>query len=146
MTKNRRLIAGSATLFAIAVLAVVGQRVSPAVMATGANASKRRCDVDAPEALKAAGKRWCADGLFVRAAITGDDKDVIAVMQFTPNGAQTWELQSGLLMGEFVGLTNQLAADAPGKNISIALHDAADRRVGACARTTTDKAALCGNK
>jgi hypothetical protein len=146
MTNNRRIAAGSATLVAIIVLAVVGQRVSPAVMATGANASKNRCDVDAPPALHNAGKRWCADGLFVRAAITGDDKDVIAVMQFTPNGAQTWELQSGLLMGEFANLTNQVAADAPGKNISIDLHDAADRRVGACARKTTDKAAKCGTK
>jgi hypothetical protein len=116
------------------------------MMAPVGDSRKKGCDVDAPEALKAAAKKWCADGLFSRAAVTGDDQHVIAVMQFTPNGAQTWELQSGLLMGEFRGLTEQLASAAPGKDISIALHDAADRRVGACARTSADTAATCGNK
>lgn len=112
----------------------------------GGDVKKRGCDVDAPPSLHPAAKKWCADGLFSRAAVTGDDKNVIAAMQFTPNGAQTWELQSGLLMGEFVGLTDQMASAAPGKNISIDLHDAADRRVGVCARATTDTAAKCGTK
>jgi hypothetical protein len=146
MTKGMHTALAILVVGAIVGLAIAGQRLAPAMLAPIGDTRKTACKVDAPEALKAAAKRWCADGLFARAAVTGDDKDVIAVMQFTPNGAQTWELQSGLLMGEFRGLTDQFAADAAGRNISIALHDAADRRVGACARRTTDKAATCGDK
>jgi hypothetical protein len=142
-----KVTTGVGVVLAILVLAGAGQRLSPPMMApVGGDSKKRGCDVDAPQALHPAAKKWCANGLFSRAAVTGDDQNVIAVMQFTPNGAQTWELQSGLLMGEFTGLTDQMASAAPGKNISIDLHDAADRRVGACARATIDSAATCGTK
>jgi hypothetical protein len=146
MTKTARLGATVGTVMAIVVLAYAGQRLSPPMLAPVGDSHKKACNVDAPDVLKPVAKKWCADGLFARAEITGDDKDVISVMQFTPNGAQTWELQSGLLMGEFLGLTDQMAAAAPGKSISVALHDPAGRRVGACARATTDTAATCGTK
>jgi hypothetical protein len=68
------------------------------------------------------------------------------VAKFNPNGAQTWQLQSGLLIGEFRMLTEQMAAAAPEKNLAIDLHDAADRRVGGCARTPADATATCGTK
>lgn len=141
-----KVTAGLGGLFAILGLAIAGERLSPPMMAPVGGGSKKGCDVDAPKALHAAAKKWCADGLFSRAAVTGDEKNVIAVMQFTPNGAQTWELQSGLLMGEFRGLTDQMAADAAGKDIAVDLHDAADRRVGSCARATTDRAATCSTR
>jgi len=147
MNRTRRLGAGAGTVMAIVALAFAGERLAPPMMApAGGDPHKRACNVDAPEVLKPVARKWCADGLFARAEITGDDQNVISVMQFTPNGAQTWELQSGLLMGEFLGLTDQMAAAAPGKSISVALHDPAGRRVGACARATTDTAATCGTQ
>jgi hypothetical protein len=83
--------------------------------------------------------------LFLKAIVTAADaENVVAVMQFTPNGAQTWQLQSGLLTGEFRRLTDQLAAAAGGRNISVALNDAGDRRVGACSRKVSDTTATCG--
>lgn len=145
--KVGRVTLSVATLLGVIVLAYAGEHLSPpAKTPAGGDSRKKGCDVDAPKALHAAAKRWCADGLFSRVAVTGDDKNVIAVMQFTPNGAQTWELQSGILLGEFRNLSDQMAAEAAGKNLSIALHDAADRRVGACARATTDAATTCGTK
>lgn len=136
-----------AAVVAVLALAYVGQRLSPPQMApAGGGIGKKKCDVDAPQPLHAAAKQWCDDGLFQRVSVTGDEKNVIAVMQFNANGAQTWELQSGLLTGEFRNLTEQLAAVATGKDLSIDLHDAADRRVGVCARAQSDAAATCGAK
>ena len=130
---------------AIVALAIAGQRFAPPNQTpAGGDVKGQHCDVDAPEPLHAAAKRWCADGLFVKAIVTtADPQNVIAVMQFTPNGAQTWQLQSGLLMGEFRSLTDQLAAAAGGTNISVALNDAGDRRVGACQRKSNEAAATC---
>ena len=145
--KTKQVTAGAATVVAVIALAFMGQKLSPPQMApAGGSLGKKSCDVDAPQALHAVAKRWCADGLFQKMAVTGDAKNVSAVARFNANGAQTWELQSGLLIGEFRNLTDQMAASAPGKDLSIALHDAADRRVGACARTTTDASATCGTK
>jgi len=144
---NARLLVTVGAVVGVIVLAYVGQRLSPPAMApAGGGIQKQACDVDAPQPLHAAAKRWCADGLFQKVAVTGDQKNVIAVMRFNANGAQTWQLQSGLLTGEFRNLTEQMAAAAPGRDLSIALHDAADRRVGACARTTADASATCGAK
>ena len=144
---NARLLVTVVAVVGVIALAYVGERFSPPAMApAGGSIQKQACDVDAPQPLHAAAKRWCADGLFQKVAVTGDQKNVIAVARFNPNGAQTWQLQSGLLIGEFRNLTDQMATAAPGKDLSIALHDAADRRVGACARTATDASATCGTK
>jgi hypothetical protein len=145
MTKPAQIGLGIALVLVIFMLAVAGERLAPPNQApAGGDGKSQKCDVDAPEPLHAAAKRWCADGLFVKAIVTtADPENVIAVMQFTPNGAQTWQLQSGLLMGEFRTLTDQLAVAAGARNISVALNDAGDRRVGACQRKTTDTAATC---
>ena len=139
-------IAGVVILAAIAVLAVAGQRYAPPNPApAGGDIRGQHCDVDAPPPLHAAAKRWCANDLFLKAIVTTADADnVVAVMQFTPNGAQTWQLQSSLLSGEFRNLTNQLAAVSGGRNVSVALNDAGDRRVGVCERKTTEATATCG--
>jgi len=144
MTTTAQAALGAALVLAAVGLAVLGEHLAPPVQGpVGRDARKKGCSIEAPQPLTEAAKRWCASGLFVRAAARADDKNVIAVMQFTPNGAQTWELQSGLLIGEFRNLTDQMAADAGGREIGVDLHDAADRRVGACARTRADAAATC---
>jgi len=145
MTTAAQTGLGIALVLIIFMLAVAGERLAPPNQApAGGDAKNQKCDVDAPEPLHAAAKRWCADGLFLKAIVTtADAQNVIAVMQFTPNGAQTWQLQSGLLMGEFRTLTDQLAVAAGGRNISVALNDAGDRRVGACERKPDEAAATC---
>ena len=147
MARSTSTIAGAALLAGIVGLAIAGQRLAPANQApAGGDIKGQHCDVEAPEPFHAAAKRWCANDLFLKAIVTtADPENVVAVMQFTPNGAQTWQLQSGLLAGEFRTLTDQLAAAAgAGMNISVALNDAGDRRVGACQRKTTDRASTCG--
>lgn len=136
---------GIAIVLAIFVLAIAGERLAPPNQApAGGDVKGQHCDVDAPQPLHAAAKRWCANDLFLKVIVTtADAENVVAVMQFTPNGAQTWQLQSGLLTGEFRSLTDQLAAAAGGRNINVALNDAGDRRVGVCGRKTTDTASTC---
>ena len=145
MKRPTAIIAGVALLAAIVALAVAGQRFAPPNQApAGGDIKGQHCEVDAPEPFHAVAKRWCANDLFLRATVTAADaQNVIAVMQFTPNGAQTWQLQSGLLSGEFRNLTDQLAAAAGDRNISVALNDAGDRRIGACERKMTDTTATC---
>jgi hypothetical protein len=148
MTPAARTGLGIAIVVIIFALAMIGQRLAPPIQAgSGSDFRKQQCDVDAPEPLRAAAKVWCANGLFMKATVTAADaKNVVAVMQFTPNGAQSWQLQSGLLSTEFRSLTDRLAAAAPGKDISVALHDAGDRRIGVCARAISDASATCGTK
>jgi hypothetical protein len=146
MTRLASISAGVTLVAAIVALAIAGQRFAPPNQTpAGGDVKGQHCDVDAPEPLHAAAQRWCANDLFLKAIVTtADAENVIAVMQFTPNGAQTWQLQSGLLAGEFRMLTDQLAAAAGGRNVSVALNDAGERRVGACSRRATDAAATCG--
>jgi hypothetical protein len=145
MTRSASVVGGLVLVVGILVLAVAGQRLAPPNQApSGGDVKGQRCDVDAPEPLHKAAKRWCDNDLFLKAIVTtADAQNVIAVMQFTPNGAQTWQLQSGLLSGEFRMLTDQLAAASGGRNISVALNDAGDRRVGVCERKSTETAATC---
>jgi hypothetical protein len=145
--KTKTVAAHAAAVLGVVALALMGQRLSPPQMApAGGGIDKKACDVDAPQPLHAAAKKWCADGLFQKIAVTGDSKTTIAVARFNANGAQTWQLQSGLLIGEFRNLSDQMAAAAPEKNLAIDLHDAADRRVGSCARTPADTTSTCGTK
>jgi hypothetical protein len=144
MRRFASIITGVALVAAAIALAVAGQLFAPPNLAPVGGDTRQQCDVEAPEPLHAAAKRWCDDGLFLKAIVTAADaQNVVAVMQFTPNGAQAWQLQSGLLMGEFRTLTDRLADAAGGRNVSVALNDPGDRRVGVCERKSTDAATTC---
>ena len=132
-----------AVFVAIAGLIAAGQRLAPPQQASNSAESRQACKVDAPEPLKAAGARWCAIGLFKSVTVSTDPENVIAVLQFSPNGAQAWQIQSGGLINEFRTGTDRLAADAGGKNVSVDVHDPADKRIAACVRLKTDAAATC---
>jgi hypothetical protein len=71
---------------------------------------------------------------------------VIAGAAVSPNGAQAWQMQSSGLVGEFRMLTDRMAPAANGKNLAVDVHDAADKRIAACARLSTDAAATCEMK
>jgi hypothetical protein len=140
---TRRIMWGIVVVIAVIVLAMVGQRVSPAASAPTAGKSDRSCKVDAPEQLLAAANRWCHNGLVARVAVTVDEKTVITIVNFSPNGAQTFQLQGGGIISTFRTLTEELAAAAAGRDISVAIHDPSDNRIAGCARRTPDAAATC---
>lgn len=135
-----------AALTAIVVLSVIGMRYAPVQQAANSAESRQACQVEAPEGLKAAASQWCAVGLFSRVTASIEKEEVIAIVQFSQNGMQGWQMQSGGLVGEFRSLTDRMAADAAGKNIAISVQDPADRRVAACARLNTEKEAKCEAK
>ena len=135
-----------ALLAGIAALVAAGLRIAPPQQAPNSAESRQACKLDAPEALKSAGAYWCAIGLFAQVNITEDEKHVIAVMQFSPNGAQAWQLQRTGLINEFRTLTDRLAGDAGGRNVSVDLHNSIDERIAVCARLATDKMAACEEK
>ena len=147
MTTAGRTTAAIGIIIASVVLATIGERVAPAVQGpVAAVSSRQKCDVNAPESLHAAAKLWCRDGLFLKVTVTTNEKAIVGAMQFTPNGAQTWELQSSLLIGDFRRLTDELATAAGGRDVGVSLNDAGDRRVGACARASGDAAAVCSTQ
>jgi hypothetical protein len=141
---TRRIMWGIVVIFAVLVLAMVGQRVSPAGSAPTAGKSDRSCKVDAPEPLRAAANNWCSNGLVARVAVTVDDTHVITVVNFSPNGAHIFQLQSAGIVNTFRTLTEDMAAASTGRDVSVAIHDASDHRIAACARRTTDASATCG--
>jgi len=130
-------------LAGIAGLVMLGLRIAPPQQASNSAEAKQACKVDSPDELKAVSKYWCAIGLFKTVHVTLDKENVITVLQFSPNGAQAWQMQSAGLLGEFRSNTDRMASAAPGKNVSVDVHDAADERVAACARLTTEAAAKC---
>ena len=132
-----------AALVAIAALVLIGQRVAPFGQASNSAETRSTCKMDAPDQLKTAGAHWCAIGLFSQVTITEDKENVIAVLLFSPNGSQAWQLQSGGIINEFKSLTDRTATDAGGKNVSVDVHDAMDKRIAACARLATESAAKC---
>ena len=132
-----------AALAAIAVLVAIGLRFAPAQQASNSAESRQSCKVESPDELRAAAKPWCAIGLFSRVTISTKDDDVIVVLQFSQNGAQAWQMQSAGLLGEFRTNTDRMASDATSKNVSVDVHDAADKRIAACARLSSDAAAAC---
>jgi hypothetical protein len=138
---SARILWGIAAIMAIIALAMVGQRVSPPSSTAGR--SDRKCEVDAPKELKSVAQHWCDNGLVSKVAVTVDEKNVIAVIHFSPNGAQTFQLQSASIVNAFRTLTEEMAGAAPGRDISVAVQGSADQRVAACARRTTDKSATC---
>jgi len=132
-----------AVIGGIVALILIGQRVAPPQQASNSAESRQACKLEAPEPLKAAGAQWCAIGLFSRVTVSAKDDDAIAVVMFSQNGAQAWQMQSGGLMNDFRSLTDRLAADAKGHNVSVDVHGPDDSRIAACARLTTDKEAAC---
>jgi hypothetical protein len=132
-----------AALAGIAALVAIGLRFAPAQQASNSAESRQACKLEAPDALKAAGQQWCAIGLFKSVHVTEDPENVIAVLQFSPNGMQAWQIQSSGLVGEFRTLTDRMATDARGRNVSVDVHDAADQRLAACARLSDAAAAAC---
>ena len=132
-----------AALGAIAALVAIGQRVAPFGQASNSAETRSTCKMDAPEPLRPAAAHWCAIGLFSQVTITEDKENVIAVLLFSPNGAQAWEMQSGGIINEFKSLTDRTATDSGGRNVSVDVHDAMDKRIAACARLATESAAKC---
>jgi hypothetical protein len=137
------VISAVAVLAGIVALALLGQRVAPPQQASNSAESRQSCKIEATDDLRPAAAQWCAIGLFSRVTISTKDDNVIAVLQFSANGAQAWQLQSTGLIGEFRTNTDRMAPAAVGKNISVDVHDAKDERVAACARLKTDAAAKC---
>jgi hypothetical protein len=78
----------------IAALAMLGQRFAPPQQAANSAESRQSCKVESPDELRASAKQWCAIGLFSRVTISTKDDDVIVVLQFSPNGAQAWQMQA----------------------------------------------------
>lgn len=146
MGRTTQLVWALAALVAIVALAIIGQRFAPAQRAANSAEARQICKVESPDELRAAAKQWCAIGLFSRVTISTKDDDVIAVLQFSQNGVQAWQMQSAGLVGEFRTNTDRMASDAKGKNISVDVHDAADKRIAACARLSSDAAAKCDVK
>jgi hypothetical protein len=132
-----------ATLAAIAGLVTLGLRIAPTQQASNSAESRQSCKVESPDELKAVSKYWCAIGLFKSVHVTIEKENVITVLQFSQNGMQAWQMQSAGLIGEFRTNTDRMASVAKGKNVSVDVHDAADKRVAACARLSTDAAAKC---
>ena len=132
-----------ATLAGVAALVMLGLRIAPPQQASNSAESRQSCKVESPDELKSAGKYWCAIGLFSRVTLSTKDDNLIAVLQFSQNGAQAWQMQSAGLIGEFRTNTDRMASNAKGKNVSVDVHDAADKRVAACARLSADAAAKC---
>ena len=143
MKQTIRLVLMVAAVATAIGLALLGSRLSPPVQTPTGSDSRSSCHVEAPEALRASAQNWCTNGLFARVSVTGDEKHVIAVAQLSPNGAQVWQIQNSGLLPTFRGLTDQMAAAAAGRDVAISVHDAADRRVGACARALDAAAATC---
>lgn len=143
MKKSTQLTVAVVVLAGVVVLAMLGSRLAPPVQTANDGGSRSTCHVEAPQVLREAAQHWCTNGLFARVSVTGDDKHVIAVAQLSPNGAQVWQIQTSGLLPTFRGYTDQMAAVSGGRDVSIEVHDAADKRVGACARVPTDKMATC---
>jgi hypothetical protein len=118
-------------------------RIAPTQQASNSAESRQACKVESPDELKAVSKYWCAIGLFKSVHVTIEKENVITVLQLSQNGMQAWQMQSAGLIGEFRTNTDRMASAAKGKNVSVDVHDAADKRVAACARLGTDSAAKC---
>ena len=134
MKRTVHLVLAAAMLIAIVLLAVAGERLAPPVQTPTGSDARATCHVEAPEALRAAAQQWCTNGLFARVSVTADAQHVITVAQLSTNGAQVWQIQNTGLMSSFRELTNQMAAASSGRDVSISVQDAADRRLAACAR------------
>lgn len=143
MSRTAHIAWSLAALAAIAALVLIGQRVAPVGQASNSAETRHSCKMEAPDPLKTAGAHWCAIGLFSQVTITEDKENVIAVLLFSPNGAQAWQMQSGGIINEFRSLTDRTATDAGGRNVAVDVHDAMDRRIAACARLGTEAAAKC---
>ena len=132
-----------AMLAGVAALVMLGLRIAPPQQASNSAESRQACRVESPDELRPAAAQWCAIGLFSRVTISTKDDNLIAVLQLSQNGVQAWQMQGAGLIGEFRTNTDRMASLAKGGNVSVDVHDAADKRVAACARLSTDAAAKC---
>jgi hypothetical protein len=146
MNKNVGIVLGVVLLLAIAVLTTIGLRMAPMEQAANSAESRQTCEVEAPEALRASARDWCANGLLALIKVTEERENLVVIVRFNPNGAHIWQLQNSNLLGSFKSLTDRMAAAANGRNIAVSIHDASDNRLAACARLSTDAAATCTSK
>ena len=146
MTNRKQTTLAVALIASIAVLVGIGLRVAPIEQASNSAEARSGCDIEGPEEWKPTAQEWCANGLFARVAVTSDKENVIAVAHFSPNGAQLWQLQSTNLVNSFRQLTEQTAARANGRNVSVSVQNPDETRVVACARLSSDSAADCEAK
>jgi hypothetical protein len=143
MNNTTRATLYAALVIAIAVLVMVGLRVAPIEQAPNSAEARNECKVEGPEEWKPTAQEWCANGLFAHVALTSDEENVIGVAHFSANGAHVWQLQSTNLVNSFRQLTDQTAARARGRHVSVSVQNPDESRVLVCARLNTDSAAAC---
>ena len=146
MNNSTRHMMAIALVVSIAVLVTVGLRFAPIEQASNSAEARNECKVEGPDEWKATAQEWCANGLFARVAMTSDKENVIAVAHFSANGAHVWQLQSTNLVNSFRQLTDQIAARASGRTVSVSVQNPDETRVVVCARPGGDAAAACEEK
>ena len=146
MTNSIQITLAIALVVGIAILVGIGLRIAPVEQASNSAEARNDCSIEGPEEWKPTAQEWCANGLFARVAVTSDKENVIGVAHFSPNGAQIWQLQSTNLVNSFRQLTDQTAARAPGRNVSVSVQNPDETRVVVCARLSSDAAAACEAK
>ena len=146
MNNATRTALSAALIIAIAVLVMVGLRVAPIEQASNSAEARNECKVEGPEEWKPTAQEWCANGLFARVALTSDKENVIGVAHFSANGAHVWQLQSTNLVHSFRQLTDQTAARAKGRHVSVSVQNPDETRIVVCARLSSDAAAACEAK
>ncbi len=146
MNNATRTALYAALIIAIAVLVMAGLRVAPIEQASNSAEARNECKVEGPEEWKPTAQEWCATGLFARVAMTSDKENVIGVAHFSPNGAHVWQLQGTNLVHSFRQLTDQTAARAKGRHVSMSVQNPDETRIVVCARLSSDAAAVCEAK
>jgi len=146
MNNTTRTALSVALIIAIAMLVMLGLRVAPIEQASNSAEARNECTVEGPEQWKPTAEEWCANGLFARVAVTSDKENVNGVAHFSANGAHVWQLQSTNLVNSFRQLTDQTAARAKGRNVSVSVQNPDETRVVVCARLSSDSAAACEAK
>ena len=146
MTNSRQTTLTLSLIVGIAVLVGIGLRVAPLEQASNSAEARSECKVEGPDEWKPTAKEWCAAGIFARVAVTSDEDNVIAVAHFSANGAHIWQLQKTSLVNSFRQLTDQTAARAQGRNVSISVQNPDETRVVVCGRASSDSAPACEEK
>jgi len=146
MTNRTQTPLAVALIVSIAVLVGIGLRFAPVEQASNSAEARNECTVEGPDEWKATAQEWCANGLFARVAVTSDKENVIAVAHFSANGAHVWQLQSTNLVNSFRQLTDQIAAGANGRSVSVSVQNPDETPLVVCARLNSDSAATCEEK
>ena len=146
MTNRTQTPLAVALIVSIAVLVGIGLRFAPVEQASNSAEARNECTVEGPDEWKATAQEWCANGLFARVAVTSDKENVIAVAHFSANGVHVWQLQSTNLVNSFRQLTDQIAAGANGRSVSVSVQNPDETPLVVCARLNSDSAATCEEK